>query len=210
VPCHRFLLGAGVEGDNMNCVNHPMQDAAYQCQYCQAPICVECERKLDGLSICVSCLTAKQERLAARYAAETQHVSWVAGAVSGALAGLLFALLWSQLSVALDWGLGPGAVVIGAVVGYSVMKGAGGKRGRALQQVSAILAILAVLCAHFLILLRTRGYAELGIPHSGSPAAAAAYAFPAYLSSVSLWDGLCFVLGAILGYWIPRPRVLRV
>jgi len=190
----------------MNCVNHPDQDAPYQCSRCRCPICVECETKVRGESLCLSCRALREERLAARYEAETRNVSYAGAVVSGLLAGLMLAFLWSQLALSLKTSLGVGALVIGGVVGYSVMTGAGRKRGRALQQTSALLTVLGVVCGHFLIWVRL----QIGQPTApGGPSSdllSSAYTFPSYLGSLSPLDAVFLVLGTIWAYWTPRVR----
>lgn len=193
----------------MKCVNHATVDAAYQCIRCRAPICVDCEQKLNGQSICDSCMGIRQERLAARLAAETRRVNYPGAVISGLAVTILFPLLWSQLAVSKGYGLSIGATLLGGIVGYSVVAGAGAKRGRPLQQMSAIMAVIGILLAHFLILLRTGKYTQLGMPDSGSSLLAAGYAFPSYLSSLQPWDGLFLFLGIAWAYWMPHVRTLR-
>ena len=191
----------------MNCVHHPASDAPYQCSYCRAPICVDCERKVDGRSVCLSCLKLQEERVAARYLDETRNISHAGAVISGLLAALIFALLWSQLAVSSGLGLSVGAVTMGGIVGYAVITGAGRKRGRTLQQIGAILTIVGILCAHFLILMRAQAHSDYRVPDFGSETLSAAYSFPSYLSSLSPWNGLFLVLGVIWGYWAPHVHV---
>jgi hypothetical protein len=192
----------------MKCVNHPTEDAAYQCYRCQSPICVECETKVAGRSVCAPCLRLGRERIAARYLAETQHINYPGAVLSGLLAALALACVGSQIALSMGGHLGVGAALLGGIVGHSVMIGAGGKRGRPLQQMSAVLALVGILAAHFLILLRTGGYIGLGISGSGSSLLDAAYAFPSYLSSLSLLDALFLAVGTTWAYWAPHPRTL--
>lgn len=154
-------------------------------------------------------MAIRRERLAARLVAETQQVNYAGAIISGLVVAIMFPLLWSQLAPSKGYGLSVGATILGGIVGYAVMIGAGSKRGRALQQSSAILTILGILLAHFLILLRTQQYAELGLPDFGSAVLAAGYAFPSYLSSLTPWNGLFLVLGVISAYWVPHVRTLR-
>ena len=192
----------------MKCVNHQTEDAAYQCYRCQSPICVDCEAKVGGRSVCLPCLAISRERIAARYLAETQHVNYMGAALSGLLAAAALACLGSQIALSMGGRLGLGAALLGGIVGYSVVIGAGGKRGRSLQQMSAILALLGILAAHFLLLLRTGGYTSAGITGSGSSVLDAAYAFPSHLSSLSLLDALFLAVGTAWAYWSPHARVL--
>jgi len=202
------FASAGAES-GMNCVNHPTEDAPYQCSRCRAPICVDCETKVGGLSICLTCLNLSRERLAARYEAETRQVNYGGAIFAGLLAALVLAFIWSQIVVSLGYRAGAVATAMGGVVGYAVMSGAGGKRGRTLQQAASILTVTGFVCAHFLILLRTQEYAGLGLQGTGSALVAALYAFPSRLSSLKPLDGLFLVLGTIWAYWVPHVRQLR-
>lgn len=193
----------------MNCVNHPDQDAPYQCSRCHAPICTDCETKVGGLSVCLSCVAAGRERLASRYRAETLNVNYGGGLLAGLLASLMVAFLWSQLAIAINSrSLGTGAAVLGGIVGYSVMAGAGGKRGRALQQMASALSLVGILAGHFLVWLRTQGEGMMAISGFGSTVRTAAYSFPAYLSSLSPVDAILLVVGIGLAYWVPHVREL--
>jgi len=177
----------------MNCVNHPDQDAPYQCYRCQSAICVECETKVNRRSICPVCLAQTRRRLAERYEAETRNVNYSGGAVTGILVAAGAAFLWSQFAAMTEYRVEAGAVALGGAVGYAVMLGAGEKRGHILQQTAAVLALLGIVFAYFLIFLRNRG---------------AAYAFPEYLSSLGALDWLFLVLGVLWAYWVPHVRSL--
>jgi hypothetical protein len=190
----------------MDCVNHPGEDAPYNCYYCKAPICVDCETKLEGFSICPECRARLRERVAARYAAETRNINYTTALLVGLLAALSLGLAWSQLAVWVGQRVPVFAVVLGALVAYAVMVGAGGKRSRPLQQLASVIALLGVLAAHYLILVRI-GASEAGIPTEGiSPLVAAAYALPAHISSLGPLEWLFVALGTLLAYRLPQPR----
>jgi hypothetical protein len=177
----------------MNCVNHPDQDAPYQCYRCQSAICVDCETKMNGRSICPVCMAQIRNHLAQRYESETKHVNYSGGAVAGLLIAAGGAFAWSQIVVMTDYQLAAAAVVLGGAVGYAVMLGAGEKRGHTLQQIAAVLALVGVVFAYLLIFVRSRGVA---------------YAFPEYLASLALLDWLFLVLGVLWAYWVPHVRSL--
>jgi len=177
----------------MNCVNHPDEDAPYQCYRCRSAICVECESKTNGRSICPACLAQIRQRIAERYEAETRNVSYGGGVLGGVLAAAAVAFLWSRSIVWTGYRMEVGAAVLGAAVGYAVMLCAGEKRGHGLQQIASVIAVVGIVSAHLLIFLRTRG---------------AAYAFPEHLASLGLLDWLFLVLGVASAYWIPHVRSL--
>ncbi len=188
----------------MDCVNHPGEDAPYSCYWCHQPICVDCESKLDGRSICPSCLAQFRAQVAARYEAEQRNVGYFGGFLAGAAAAVAVAALWSQLVVWTSYPLEFFAGLLGGGVGYMVHVGSGKKRGRALQQMAAVLILVGVTLAHYLIFYRTQFMGRLAIA-SGSPI----IAFPGYLStSLDFLDWIFLVVGLVWGYWIPHVRTL--
>lgn len=192
----------------MNCVNHPDQDAPFQCYRCQNPICVECETKLHGRSICPQCRRRIRERLAAVYEAETRRISYPGGLAGGFLAAAAAAFAWSQLAVLTGHRLCVGAILLGALVGYGVMMGAGQKRSPPLQQIAFVLTFFGVILSYFLIFLRTPGSPHLSLSGQRSAVLGALYAFPVHLSSLGLLDWLFLILGIACSYYIPRVRTV--
>lgn len=177
----------------MHCANHPDEDAPYNCYYCRSPICVDCESKLNGPSICPKCLAQIRRRAAERRAAEIRDVNHAGAILCGALAAATAACLWSQLALWTGGRLPAGALVLGAAVGYTVILGAGGKRGHSLQQIASITALVGIVSAHLLTLLHTGGVA---------------HAFPQYLASLGALDWLSVALGVACAYWLPHVRSL--
>ncbi len=177
----------------MDCVNHPGEEAIFQCYRCQSPICVDCETKIDGHPICPACVVQIRERLAERYQAETRHVNYGAAVSAGLLAAAAVAFGWSQLAVMTGYRMGPGALLLGGAVGYAVLVGAGEKRGHSLQQIASVTALVGILFAYLLIFLRAQGDV---------------YAFPEHLTTLSVLDWLLLALGVACAYWVPHIRSL--
>ncbi len=192
----------------MDCANHPGVDAPYQCYRCQKAICVDCETKRDGMSICLNCVAEIRQRVQAQYEAETRAINYPGAFFNGSVAALGMGFLWSQLAVWGESGFSVGAAVLGGVVGYAVKWGAGEKRSPALQQTASILALVGIVLANFLILLRTGGGSAVGAPSFDSAFLAALYAFPVYLSSLGPLDWLFWALGVAVAYWLPHVRSL--
>ena len=140
----------------MNCVNHSDQFAPYNCYLCKNPICPECESKLRGNSICPTCRNRLRQRVEDVYEAETQRLNCPCGFFYGLVAAAAAAFAWSQIALLTGGPFDIGAPILGGLVGYGVMKGAGEKRGRTLQEIALILAIVGVFLAHFLTFLRTQ------------------------------------------------------
>jgi hypothetical protein len=192
----------------MDCAYHSGVDAPYQCYRCRKPICVDCESKRDGMSICLYCVAEIRQHIEAQYEAETRAVNYPGAVVNGSLVALGMGCIWSQLAVWSESGFSVGAVVLGGIVGYAVKWGAGQKRSPGLQQMASILALVGLVVANFLILLRTGGGSAVGAPSFDSAFLAALYAFPAYLSSLGLLNWLFWVLGVAIAYWVPHVRYL--
>lgn len=192
----------------MDCANHPGKDAPYQCYRCRKAICVDCETKRDGMSICLDCVAEIRQHVQAQYEAETRAINYPGAFFNGSVAALGMGFLWSQLTVWGESGFSVGAAALGGVVGYAVKWGAGQKRSPALQQTASILALVGIVLANFLILLRTGGGSAVSAPSFDSALLAALYAFPVYLSSLGLLDWLFWVLGMAVAYWLPHVRSL--
>jgi len=191
----------------MDCANHPGVDAPYSCFRCHAPICVDCETKLEGASICLACYGLIREQIAKRYDAEARGLNYPGALLAGAAAVVVTALAWSQLAL---WG-GAGfwsgfiAALVGSGVGWAVRTGAGDKRGHALQQMAGVLALVAIILGHYLIYYRT-GQAEAAGPGFTN----ALMTFPSYLSEkLGFLDWLFLVVGLVWAYWIPHVRSLK-
>ena len=192
----------------MNCVNHPDEDAPYQCYLCRSPICVECETKVRGLSVCLSCLAKSRQRAAAQYEAETRNINYPGGLIAGLVAALAVAFAWSQYAVWMGNRLALGAVVLGGLVGYAVMTGSGAKRSRYLQQTAAVLALAGAIFSWFLIFWRTQSAAYVRLLPGSSGFSAAVCAFPEYISTLGFLEWLCLALGTVWAYWVPHTRSL--
>ena len=193
----------------MRCVIHRDEDALFNCYLCKSAICVDCESKLNGRSVCPICLERLRQRKAAEIEAETKRLNCPCACVMGLLAAGAAAFAWSQIALLTGRRLDAAAVVLGALVAYAVMKGAGGKRGHSLQQAASILALAGILLGYFLVFVRTQPDAYSQISGAGSELLGAFYAFPGYLSGLGL-VGLAFLaLGVGLAYYLPRPRQAR-
>ncbi len=191
----------------MNCVNHPDEDAPYQCHRCRQPICVDCETKLGGNSICPACLAQVREQAGKRLDAETRNVNYPGGILAGALAAAAAGLAWSQLVVLTGHVIEVGSTVLGGVVGYAVMAGAGHKRGPMLQQIAAVAALVGSIFGYLLIFVRTPAAAHQVLV-GAADLPSAVYVFPEYLTSLGALNWLLLALGVAWAYWVPHVRSL--
>lgn len=173
---------------------------------CNAPICADCERKYQGRSVCVNCLARLAQRTAARYRAETERVSYGGALFWGVTAAGATAFAWSQFAVMTDSRLAVAAVVLGGMVGYAVMWGAGEKRGHALQQIACTTALVGIVVGYFLVFLRCEVAAYSSLSGGQSDFMGAMYGFPGYLSELGFLDWLLLALGVMLAYWVPHAR----
>jgi len=196
----------------MKCVIHRDEDALFNCYLCRNPICVNCamelrgERRLRGRSVCPICIARIEERKAAEIAAETQDLKCPCACVMGLVAAGAIAFAWSQLVLMTGRPLDVGAVALGALVAFAVMRGAGNKRGHNLQQMASLLTLAGILLGHFLILLRTQQASYATLSAASGEALGALYAFPGYLSSLGATSWVFLVAGAALAYYLPQPR----
>ncbi len=191
----------------MNCVNHPDEDAPYQCHRCRQPICVDCETKLGGNSICPACLAQMREQAGKRLDAETRNVNYPGGILAGALAAAAAGLAWSQLAVLTGHAVEVGSIVLGGVVGYAVRAGAGHKCGPMLQQIAAVLALVGIIFGYLLIFVRMPAESHQALMATAD-LPSAVYAFPEYLISLKALDWFLLALGVAWAYWVPHVRSL--
>jgi hypothetical protein len=188
----------------MDCVNHPGVDAPYHCSRCRAPICVDCESKLSGASICRSCLGQIRERITSRYQAEQYQVNYCGAFLAALAAAVAVGLAWSQLVVWTAYRPQFAAALLGGAVGYATHVGAGHKRGRSLQQLAAVIALFGIILGHYFVFWRTEFTASLAVA-TGSPL----LAFPGYLSTnLDFLDWLFLAVGVAWSYWTPHVRTL--
>ncbi len=190
----------------MKCGSCGNENIIYNCSICSNPLCVKCESKLGGSSICPGCRARLRERKAAQYEAKTRNLNCPCGLLAGILAAVASAVAWSQVALLTGGPFEVGGIVLGGMVGYGVMKGAGDKRGYILQQMAAAIAIAGIILAYFLVLLRTQRQAYSGLVGSDSSLIGALCAFPGYLSDLGLPAWLFLVLGTLLAYYIPAVR----
>jgi len=195
----------------MDCVNHPGVDAPYSCYRCHAPVCVDCETKVQGSSICRTCFAHLRSQIAASYETETRQVNYAGAFVAGIVAVLAAGCVWSQLVI---WSSSPGsawhmefmAAAVGGGIGYAVRLGAGDKRGHSLQQLAAVLALCGILFGYYLIYCRTGQAGDVAGPGFGS----VLITFPSYLSGkLGVLDWAFLAMGVVWAYWIPHVRSVR-
>jgi len=190
----------------MDCVNHPGVDAPYNCYRCRAPICVECESKLDRLSICRSCLAYFREQIALRYEAEQRQINYCRAFLAAVGTAVAVAVAWSQVVMwtpqHYPWHFV--AALLGGAVGFATRMGAGEKRGRALQQLAAMATLFGVILGHYCIFYRTQFTGRFATVSSEPPL----MLFPNYLTELSGLDWVFLVVGVLWSYWVPRVRHL--
>ena len=191
----------------MRCIGCHTDNTIYNCYLCRNPICVDCESKLHGNSICPSCRQRLREQKAAAIRKESQDVNCPCGFLFGLVAAVATAIAWSQMAVFTSGEFALGPLLMGGMVGFGVMHGAGQKRGYTLQQIAFLLTLVGIILGFFLVFWRTQGgsYASLS---AGSSLSGALYAFPAHLSEVGGFSWLTAVVGVGLAYYLPHVRAV--
>ena len=107
--------------------------------------------------VCQSCAN----RLGKALQAETEDVNTPGGLLLGLCAALASAMSWYLVSINIQAQFGILAVGVGWLVAQAVMFGAGRKRGQALQIISLVIALLAMVLSRYLV-LREYAMRELG------------------------------------------------
>ncbi len=125
------------------------------CQRCQAEIPeghqVEVRgrgRQAQNALLCANC-AAELER---EMQAETENPNLILAALAGLGAATIGALVWYGLVVITNYQVGIIAAGIGWLVGIAVVFGSGRKRGPALQAISVIITLMALVVSQYLIM----------------------------------------------------------
>jgi hypothetical protein len=106
-------------------------------------------KKGEDLFYCTPC----KEKLDAAFAAETEKPNFAGAIALGVGAGFVAALAWYLVEVLTGYQLGYIALGAGYLVGYAVVRGAGGKRGTTLQLISALITLMAIVGASYFSML---------------------------------------------------------
>lgn len=202
----------------MNCSVHPDRQAYEKCAKCGAPVCMECGiKRVDG-TICQACMVKEkstqpagapgpgQIRTGASGSAQS-NVSYGKPVLFGLMAAIISAVVWEQSVVITHYKLGLIAVVVGALVGFAVLRGAGGSLGKALPAIGALCAGFAILLGEFLIMQHQVAViaAEKQVQ---IPAVKLFMAFPLYLGSdVGIIGWVIIAFGIYNGWKIPKRAI---
>ena len=124
------------------------------CQVCQAEIPeghhVEVRgrgRQAQNALLCANC-AGEIDR---QFEAETENPNLILAALAGLGAAAIGALVWYGVVAIINYQLGIIAAGIGWLVGMAVVFGSGRKRGVALQAISVIITIVALVISEYLI-----------------------------------------------------------
>ena len=141
------------------------------CQLCKADIPeghqVEVQGKgRSGLNsiICANCASGIEQQLQA----ETENPNLVLAVLAGLAAAVAGTLVWYGVVVITNTQLGFVAVGVGWLVAMAVVFGSGRKRGRALQAISVVITLVALVIGEYLIVhyslvqyLAEQGFTEI-------------------------------------------------
>lgn len=130
----------------------------------QASNCAKCGKELSDLEatylldnnddnveerLCQQC----SESVSNEYQEQTQNINYI-GALAGALIGAAIGVaIWYFVAVTFDLTIGFVAIGVGWLVGFGAMFGAGKKRGIQLQIMSAVITLLAIFTAEYLVVV---------------------------------------------------------
>ncbi len=103
--------------------------------------------KAGSITVCHDCSFKLEDGLRK----QTADANVAAGLGLGLLAAVVSSLVWYGVVVATGYELGLVAIGVGWLVSQAVMRGAGDKRGRALQAVAMVSVVVAMALSEFLI-----------------------------------------------------------
>ena len=99
--------------------------------------------------VCQQC----SEDVSNEYAEQTQNINYI-GALVGSLIGAAIGVaIWYFVAIIFDLTVGYVAIAVGWLVGFGAMLGAGNKRGIQLQILSAVITLLAIFTAEYLVIV---------------------------------------------------------
>lgn len=121
-------------------------------------ICQNCKTKVKGnlhkitdnkkyLDVCEKC----RDSIMGEVEAQSKNVKYFPAILLGVVLGLVGAVLWFLSVIITKYELGIVALGVGFLVGYGISKGAGKKKSRNLQIISAIIALISILIGEYLI-----------------------------------------------------------
>ncbi len=128
--------------------------------------CCNCEKKIlasEGFTyqdddrnevyVCAECRDAINQEIAA----ETENPNIIGGLTFGAAAGLIGGILWYWITVLTNYQIGYMAIGLGWLIAMGTIIGAGHKRGKRIQVLSAAITLVTLLTAEFIIFLHYAG-----------------------------------------------------
>ena len=83
----------------MRCIGCKNDDTIYNCFLCKSPICVACETKLRGNSICPVCVARLRDKKLAAYKQECEYLNCPCGFLLGLVMAVATAIAWSQIAL---------------------------------------------------------------------------------------------------------------
>jgi len=122
-------------------------------------------RRPTGTVVCQRC-TDEMDRI---LRGESEDPDLLRAGLAGAAGALVSCVAWYLAAQSLGSGIQVAAVVVGVVVARTVMWGSGGKRGRRLQVISAVITGLALLISTYAILRYFAGRVQVPQGEEGLP-----------------------------------------
>lgn len=139
--------------DVMYCVNHPKRETLIRCSRCLDPICTKCAIRTPVGLRCPTCARGKRSPL---YQVGARHygVAILVALSLSLVAGAVVTQLWLFLTFFL-------AAPIGGLIAEAVNRSTRGKRGRALQLVTAVAIALGAFVGPWLWAVVSAGTARV-------------------------------------------------
>ena len=126
----------GASAGVLHCVNHPQTETLIRCSRCLDPICLKCAVRTPVGLRCRKCAGVGRSPLYVLAAAVATVVSMIAGTVMTQLGFFWFTLIL--------------AMPAGGLIAEIVLRSTGGKRGRAIQLITAVAIALGAFAGPWL------------------------------------------------------------
>lgn len=185
----------------------------------EKPVCSGCSKTVDlgnehlivkaskkgeeDIFLCAQCLAETQTVLEAETRNPNIPLAFMAGLGGATVAGLI----WYFFVTLTGWQVGIISILMGWVVGQSVVWGAGRKRGTPLQWLSVLLTVIAIIFSEYLIF--NHFFHEEGFV-GNLPIGVFFEVYAAYFGEgTGFLDILFFGIALWQAYATPRPRKLK-
>lgn len=178
------------------------------CSLCDKPICKNCRSTANDKPVCPAC----RDKIAAELRAEAADRSALARAVAGGLAAsVLGGAAWALMVVLTNHEIGYAAVGVGYLSAYGVHLASGKKKGKELQWLAVLCAILGLAFGKYFGVVHA---IKLAIPKAQELSYFSPRFVPIFITLfpqvVNIFDLLWLFLALSVAWRVLKPTQIRL